>query len=129
VHTNNEVAGGVAVIVAVGLLAVVNRVVAGLLRAMDVRLELARLFEGLDPVAGLADHRNVGLGFKQLPQLLADHGMVVGDQNTNPVHPFSLVTSGICARTVVPSAGLETMEKLPPSSAILSRIPRIPYLL
>ena len=37
----------------------------------------------LDPVGGLGDHLDVGLGAEDLPQPAADHRLVVGDEHAD----------------------------------------------
>jgi len=47
---------------------------------------------------------------EQQPQALADHGVVIGQQNANGLH----TATGSITRTIAPSPGFDSTAKLPP---------------
>ena len=44
---------------------------------------------GVAPVGGIGDHLEAGLAFEQQAQALADHGVIVGQQNADRLHSGS----------------------------------------
>ena len=106
-----------------------NRLDAGLAGHDDVhqdhvRLGRARLEDGVLGVAGLADDLDVGLGLEHLAQAGADDGVVVDDQDADPL--VLAHRSGTSATIVAPAPGLDSIFSLPPSSASRSPMPSSP---
>ena len=74
--------------------------------------------QGLQAVAGLADHLQVRLGGDHAAQPVAHHRMVVGDEQ--PDHSAS--PAGMVATTVVPWPGPLSTSRLPRRAATRSRM-------
>jgi hypothetical protein len=88
-----------------------------------VGVQAPGLGQCLAAVAGLAGDGQVGLGFQQHPQALADEVLVIGDQDADHGSPSP---SGSRARTANPPPGRGPACSSPPNIATRSRIPASP---
>src|SRR4030095_878764 len=90
------------------------------------RHELLHDLERLAAVLRDADHLDVALRLEQRPKPFQDHGVVLDQNDGDRLHAVRPLRNGICARTVVPFPGADSMANVPPTISIRSRMPSSP---